>query len=140
VNYPKPYRRSILAAVLTFSASTAIAAPITIDGDLSDWGISVADGTSSQPVGTDYSGLRSDLAGSMIEDTDDTTNSLYLGPNYGGQNYDGEFMGVLTQGSTTMDLTAALACIQRVISVSRPAWACSPSRWVVVPSAAPAVR
>lgn len=100
MNYPKLYRRSILATILAFSTSTAIGAPITIDGDLSDWGISVADGTSAQPVGTDYSGLRGDLAGSHEEDTDDTTNNLFLGPNSGGQNYDGEFMGVLTQGST----------------------------------------
>jgi len=100
VKYPKLYRRSILGAILAFSVGTLQAAPITIDGDLSDWGIAVADGTSSQPVGTDYSGLRSDLAGFMIEDTDDTTNSLFLGPNSGGQNYDGEFMGVLVDSST----------------------------------------
>lgn len=100
MKHARLYRRSLLTAVLAISASIANAAPIVIDGDLSDWGISVADGTNAQPVGTDYSGLRGDLAGYMIEDTDDTTNSLYLGPNYGGQNYDGEFMGVLTQGST----------------------------------------
>ena len=100
MKYPKLYRRSILTAILAVSANAALAAPITIDGDLSDWGIAVADGTSAQPVGTDYSGLRSDLAGSMIEDTNDTTNSLFLGPNYGGQNYDGEFMGVMVDSST----------------------------------------
>jgi len=100
VKYSKLYRSSLLSAVLAVTANAANAAPIAIDGSLSDWGINVADGTSTQPVGTDYSGLRSDLAGYFIEDTDDTTNSLYLGPNYGGQNYDGEFMGVLVDNST----------------------------------------
>lgn len=100
MNSPKLYRTTLIASILAFTAIEANAAPITIDGDLSDWGISVADGTSTQKVGTDYSGLRTDLAGSMIEDTDDTTNSLYLGPNYGGQNYDGEFMGALVDNST----------------------------------------
>ncbi|HHH47411.1 MAG TPA: PEP-CTERM sorting domain-containing protein [Gammaproteobacteria bacterium] len=100
MKYPKLYRSSLFGAILAATATATTAAPIVIDGDLSDWGINVADGTSSQPVGTDYSGLRSDLAGYFIEDTDDTTNDLFLGPNSGGQNYDGEFMGVLTQGST----------------------------------------
>ncbi len=100
MKYSKLYCSTVLASLLTFPAIEAHAAPIIIDGSLSDWGISVADGTGAQPVGTDYSGLRSDLAGSMIEDTDDTTNNLFLGPNSGGQNYDGEFMGVMTQGST----------------------------------------
>ncbi len=100
MKYSRLYRSSLLGAALAFSASTALAAPITVDGDLSDWGLSVADGTSSQPVGTDYTTLRGDLAGYMIEDTDDTTNDLFLGPNNGGQNYDGEYMGVLVDNGT----------------------------------------
>jgi hypothetical protein len=84
----------LAAGLLTLSTLPSIANAITIDGNLSDWGVVVADGTSSQPVGTNYSGLRTDLAGSMIEDTNDRSNNYYLGPNYGGQNYDGEFMGV----------------------------------------------
>jgi len=90
------FHRSRIVAVSLLSLSTlpSIASAITVDGNLSDWGVVVADGTSSQPVGTNYSGLHTDLAGSMIEDTNDRSNNYYLGPNYGGQNYDGEFMGV----------------------------------------------
>ncbi len=96
-----PFQRHLLAGLLALCSANVIAAPITIDGDLSDWGLSVADGTTSgNLVGTDYTNLRADVAGYFIEDSDDTTNDLYLGPNYGGQNYDGEYMGVLTQGNT----------------------------------------
>jgi hypothetical protein len=88
----------VLASVLSFTALSVQA--IAIDGNLSDWGILVADGTSSQPIGTNYSGLRTDLTGYHLEDTNDLSNSYYLGPNYGGQNYDGEFFGALLDGST----------------------------------------
>ncbi|HEB93282.1 MAG TPA: hypothetical protein ENI94_07405, partial [Gammaproteobacteria bacterium] len=64
MKYSKLYCSTVLTSLLILPA--AHAAPIIIDGSLSDWGISVADGTAAQPVGTDYSGLRSDLAGSMI--------------------------------------------------------------------------
>lgn len=87
-----------LASVLSLTTINAYA--ITVDGNLSDWGILVADGTSSQPIGTSYSGLRTDLAGYHQEDTNDLSNSYYVGPNYGGQNYDGEFFGALQDGST----------------------------------------
>ncbi|WP_455207418.1 PEP-CTERM sorting domain-containing protein [Kaarinaea lacus] len=92
------FNQVVLASVL--SLTTINAYSITIDGNLSDWGIQVADGTSSQPVGTNYSGLRTDLAGYHLEDTNDLSNNYYLGPNYGGQNYDGEFFGALLEGST----------------------------------------
>jgi hypothetical protein len=95
---------AVIACTLSLLSLSANATPFTIDGDLSDWGITVADGvndgTPSHLVGTDYSGLHSDLVGSMIEDTNDTTNNLYLGPHSGGQNYDGEFFGAAVQGNT----------------------------------------
>jgi hypothetical protein len=88
----------VLGSILSLTTINAYA--ITVDGNLSDWGIQVADGTSSQQVGTNYSALSTDLAGYHLEDTNDTSNNYYVGPNYGGQNYDGEFFGALQDGST----------------------------------------
>lgn len=85
----------VLSCTLSLFALNANATPFTIDGDLSDWGIAVADNN-----GSDYSGLNSGLVGYMEEDTDDTTNNLYLGPYWGGQNYDGEFFGAAVQDNT----------------------------------------
>lgn len=96
------YRRTpqfIFAGLITLSALPAFASPIVVDGNLSDWGIAVHDGGNTTLGGTNYSGLRTDLAGHMIEDTNDVSNNYYLGPNSGGQNYDGEFMGVGVFGS-----------------------------------------
>lgn len=91
---------AVSALFLALFSVPTLAMPFTVDGDLSDWGIAVADGTAASPVGTNYSGLRTDLAGYHEEDTNDRSNSYYLGPNYGGQNYDGEFFGAAVQGST----------------------------------------
>ena len=91
------YRRNhpvLLTALLSLTTLPAFASPITVDGNLSDWGIVVHDGGNMPLGGSNYSGLRTDLAGHMIEDTNDARNNYYLGPNSGGQNYDGEFMGV----------------------------------------------
>jgi len=74
------------------------AAPITIDGNLSDWGITVGDNNSSN-----FGSLAGDvgLVSYHLEDTGDTLgHSYYLGLNYGGQDYDAEFMGVAVQGTT----------------------------------------
>ena len=90
----------LLAGLLGLAASLSHAAPLTVDGNLSDWVISVQDGYSGNTTPTDFSGLRSDLIGSMIEDSSDIAgDGGYVGPNYGGQNYDGEFMGWALQGS-----------------------------------------
>ena len=91
------YRRShplLLTGLLSLFTLPAFASAITVDGDLSDWGIVVQDGGDMPLGGTNYGGLRTDLAGHMIEDTNDAKNNYFLGPNSGGQNYDGEFMGV----------------------------------------------
>jgi hypothetical protein len=86
---------AVLGCTLSLFTLSTNAAAFTIDGDLSDWGIAVADNN-----GTDYSGLNTDLVGYMEEDTDDTTNNLFLGPYWGGQNYDGEFFGAAVQDNT----------------------------------------
>jgi hypothetical protein len=95
--------RVVLAGLLLLSSLPAFAAPIAIDGNLSDWGIHVMDGPDNGAPGvggTDYSGLRSDLIGHMTEDTNDVRNNYTVGPYSGGQNYDGEFFGGLVQGNT----------------------------------------
>lgn len=83
---------------LGFALSAASASAITIDGNLSDWGVTVADGNNSNfssPSAT------IGLVSSFIEDQNDFAgNGGYVGPNYGGQNYDAEFMGVALQGKT----------------------------------------
>lgn len=98
------YKSRMIQVLFAFSLSTfaltANSTPFTIDGNLSDWGILVADGVSGNVVGTDYSALRTDLAGSMVEDTNDTSNSYKVTPYYGGQNYDGEFFGAAVQNNT----------------------------------------
>jgi len=82
---------------LGVALSAASASAITIDGDLSDWGITVADGNNSNfssPSPT------IGLVSSFIEDQNDSAGAGgYVGPNYGGQNYDAEYMGVAVQGS-----------------------------------------
>jgi len=102
------YRRNVVntavfACTLSLLSLSANATPFTIDGDLSDWGITVIDGVDNGKPGvggTDYSSLRTDLAGSMIEDTNDARNDYKVTPYYGGQNYDGEFFGAAVQGNT----------------------------------------
>jgi hypothetical protein len=86
-----------------------LAAAIVVDGNLSDWGVTIADNNLSN-----YSGLLTSeigLLGALIEDQNDNAgDSGFLGPNYGGQNYDAEFLGVALQGTT---LYIAIATGQR---------------------------
>ncbi len=75
-------------------ASTSFASTLTVDGDASDWGFSVADnnGSTFTPSLT--------LDGLFVEDSSDTAgDGGYVGPNHGGQNYDGEALAVAVQGS-----------------------------------------
>lgn len=95
----------ISAAAMVLSAPV-FATPFVIDGDLSDWGIAVADNNNSQ-----WNGIRSDILGYMVEDQNDGAgNNGYLGPNHGGQNYDGEFMGAALSGN---NLVIAISTGQR---------------------------
>lgn len=78
--------------------TVSVASPITVDGNLSDWGAAVWDSNESN-----FYHLSSSigLLGFVREDQSDSAgDSGYLGPHYGGQNYDAEFMGVALQGST----------------------------------------
>ena len=91
---------SIGAVALAFAltAAPAGAATLTVDGNLSDWGITVGDNNTSN-----FSNVAGDigLLASFTEDQNDTAgDGGFLGPNYGGQNYDAEFLGMALQGST----------------------------------------
>lgn len=87
-----------VALGLAVMAAPAGAATITVDGDLSDWGITVGDNNTSN-----FSSLATNigLQASFTEDQNDNAgDSGYLGPNQGGQNYDAEFLGAALQGTT----------------------------------------
>ncbi|HSW44452.1 MAG TPA: hypothetical protein VLM89_02665 [Phycisphaerae bacterium] len=72
--------------------ATPAMASIVVDGSLTDWGITVGD--SNNTVYT-LLGPSIGLISSMIEDQDDFSgHGFFLGPNYGGQDYDAEFLGV----------------------------------------------
>lgn len=95
--------RSIIAgalAALAFSGPT-FASPITVDGNVSDWGISVADGNASSFAGAFVPGTSPNQTFFWVaEDQNDFWgDSGFLGPNYGGQNYDVEFMGLAFHAS-----------------------------------------
>lgn len=89
----------IFTAALGLGLSlSATASAITIDGDLSDWGVTVADNNNSN-FSTPSATIG--LVSAFEEDQNDNAgNNGYVGPNYGGQNYDAEFMGVALQGKT----------------------------------------
>lgn len=102
----------LLAAGVALMTLPAAAATITVDGDLSDWGVTVSDSPGSTPL-SDFSNLATNigLVASHVEDQNDNAgNNGYVGPNYGGQNYDAEFLGVAIQNTT---LFLAIATGQR---------------------------
>jgi hypothetical protein len=101
--------KSTLAACSAFTLAAAAslnsASAITVDGDLSDWNVVVADNNASV-----FGTVNVSPTNFFEEDQDDTSNSHYLGPNWGGQNYDAEFMAVARQGG---DLFVAISTGQR---------------------------
>jgi hypothetical protein len=81
---------SIVAGLAVGSASA-----ITVDGNLSDWGIAVADNNGSNQNNMNTVGPSIGLIDKMIEDQNDLAgHSAFLGPQYGGQDYDAELMAV----------------------------------------------
>ncbi len=76
-------------------ASVSFASTLVVDGDVSDWGFSVADNNASTFVPS------LTLAGLYVEDSNDNAgDGGYVGPAYGGQNYDGEVLAAAVQGSS----------------------------------------
>ena len=73
----------MIIALVICLAGNRDAMAIIIDGNWSDWGITVADNNSSALTpnpGINYS----------VENSDDTSNSYQVGPGWGGQNFDAE--------------------------------------------------
>ena len=106
-------RNSLFAAAAIAAAgatgSLPAAAAIVIDGNLGDWNVTVADNNGSVFTGANTSyGID---GGPFIEDQSDTAgDGGYVGPEYGGQNYDAEFMAAARNGNT---LYVALVSGQR---------------------------
>ena len=87
------------AGLLTaFAEAPALSSTITIDGDMSDWGVTVADNN-----GSDFSSPNptSDWSRALPKTPMilPATAAMWA-PNYGGQNYDAEFMDMALQGNT----------------------------------------
>lgn len=87
----------VLGVILALGA-LAQAGPIVVDGDLSDWGVTVADNNASNMNA--YAGMAGiGLLGWDAEDqNDDAGHGAYLGPNSGGQDYDAEMMLAAVNG------------------------------------------
>jgi hypothetical protein len=82
---------SVVAGLALGSAQAAI----TVDGNLSDWGVAVADNNGSNQNNMNLQGPSIGLVNKMIEDQNDLAgHRAFLGPRYGGQDYDAELMAV----------------------------------------------
>lgn len=87
-------------------AVNAVAMPLTVNGRLDDWGVRLGDNnTSNISIPLASSSVNavplSCFGGTALcEDQTDTNNNHALGPHWGGQNYDVEFLGVRRQGGT----------------------------------------
>jgi hypothetical protein len=86
------------ALSLSWAISSASAAIVSVDGSLADWGVAVAPANASSfGVPANSSGTRV-LSGFsyqyQVEDQSDSAGHTgFLGPEYGGQDYDAEFLG-----------------------------------------------
>ena len=83
---------SIFAVIVSvLCGGSMVRADLIVDGDLNDWGVSVADNDGSiYDFASDIG-----LVGFHEEDQGDTKGAGYtLGPNQGGQNYDAELLSV----------------------------------------------
>lgn len=89
-----------VSAVLLAAAAPAVAGPLSVDGNLADWGITVADGNGSN-INAYLGQAGIGQLGFHKEDSDDLAgDGGFLGPNHGGQNYDAEFMSAARDGNT----------------------------------------
>lgn len=76
-----------------------------VDGNVSDWGIAVADGNGSTFSTATVAGKTFGRTFFFVHEDQPASagDSGYLGPNHGGQNYDAEFMGVAI-GATRLSI------------------------------------
>jgi len=90
--------RLIVSLLLVGLLSTvALSGAIVVDGQLDDWGVTVADSNGSDmDTFTPASGIG--FLGAFAEDTNDNSNGYWVGPNSGGQNYDGELIAAASDG------------------------------------------
>ncbi|NQU24084.1 MAG: hypothetical protein HQ567_22605 [Candidatus Nealsonbacteria bacterium] len=117
------FRLCVLVVAIS-AISVSQAATVVIDGDLTDWGISL-DGDKHLVFGTGitnvsthpgYQGVLNNFQvpnGKLYyhaEDSNDLSNNYAVGPNLGGQNYDAEFLGASVLDSV---LYVAIATGQR---------------------------
>lgn len=91
-------RRSLVSLVFGLLTTPALALPVTVDGNLGDWHVSVQDSKNAAATASNFKGAYvtgAKLFGPAIEDSNDLAGlGVYLGPHYGGQKYDVEFMAV----------------------------------------------
>jgi len=93
-------KKTMVAAGIAalIAGAPAAAAPLVVDGLVSDWGITVGDNNASNFSAPAVSGAL--FFGFAVEDQSDLAgDGGFLGPHYGGQNYDVEFMGVALTAS-----------------------------------------
>jgi len=110
---------ALAIGLIAVTAPAASAAIVTVDGDLSEWGITVADtnasswsgfgtGATVTASGQDTTPFTFDFD---LEQTDDLAGlGGSLGPLQGGQDYDAEFLGIGLDG---MDVVIAIVTGQR---------------------------
>ncbi len=107
MNHLKPLSALVISGLLSIGGAQAAAIPvlaITLDGNLRDWGVTLADNNGSnlaKALGTSDSspGCTAQNNFFRCEDTDDTSNSYQVTPHWGGQNYDVEFLGMARQAN-----------------------------------------
>lgn len=115
---PTAFFPCALAALIAAAMASHADAGVTVDGDLTEWGVTNAS-VSSWTIASSNAGLP--VTGSALgsgfsfsyfrEDLNDIVNDGEpLGPNLGGQRYDAEFMGIGTDGA---NLVIAIVTGQR---------------------------
>ena len=102
--------KTFLAMGCALAVGASWAAPIptlavTVDGNLSDWGVTLANNNGSNLAHTaganDASpGCTSQNAFFRCEDTNDNSNAYQVTPYWGGQDYDVEFLGMAQRNNT----------------------------------------
>lgn len=121
----KIFKSAAFVTTLFCLQTSRLDAAVAVDGDLSDWGITLNDnlqlqfqgGVVNSPSNPGNQGTIDNFLGHgtrlfyHAEDSSDTASKGgFLGPHYGGQDYDGEFLGVMQEGSK---LKVAIATGQR---------------------------
>lgn len=110
MNHLKPLSALVISGLLSIGGAQAAAIPvlaITLDGNLGDWGVTLADSNGSnlaKTVGTlDSSpGCTAQNSFFRCEDTNDNSNGYQVTPHSGGQDYDVEFLGMARQANNLL--------------------------------------